>query len=152
MPFVFPSQLPWQTPPSSTQEALKKKYQHIQNWIEWVGQEAVAALRNMEANYQVTENTLLELRAVATPQCAKAVLPTMLKEKVSRKEVDAAIASAVHDQFVDWCWCAENPNIHPSKGVSSFLRRSSPERKQWEVTIKAVLCENAHNLFMRTSA
>ena len=115
--FSFSLRLPCPVPPSSSQEALRKKYLHIQNWIEWVGQEAVAALRNMEANFPVTDYSLLELRAVATPQCAKAVLPTMLKEKVTRKEVDAAITAAVHDQYVDWCWCAENPNIHADRGM-----------------------------------
>lgn len=66
--------------------------------------------------------------------------------------MDAVIDSAVNDDFVDWCWCAKNPNIYPSKGVYSFCNSPSPERKQWDVRLQTVLCENAHNIFMQMCA
>ena len=80
----------------------------------------VPALMNLEANFTVTPHVLEGLRSVATPEAAKALISVMLKDKVSRKELDAHIATVVHDMYVDWHWCIENPYIHPDKRMPSF--------------------------------
>ena len=89
----------------------------MQQWVEWVGPASVQAIKNMEHNFTVVASTLVELRALATPEASKAVLPTLLKPTVTKKEMDAAIQRVVHDLYVDWCWTEENPNIHPDRRV-----------------------------------
>ena len=44
-----------------------------------------------------------------------------MKEKVTRKEVEAAIQKAIHDMFVDWSWCSDNPFIHPDRRMPSSV-------------------------------
>lgn len=77
----------------------------------------MAALTNMQANFNLTPFVLQDLRGVATPEAAKQLLPMMTKVKVTRKEFDAQVALVVHEMLVDWHWSAENTFIHPAKRV-----------------------------------
>ena len=98
---------------------MTKQYGGFQQWVEWVGVDVIPAVKNMEANFPLNLQCLRELRGVATPEAAKSLLPCMLKDKVSRKDVEAAIQVAIHDMFVDWSWSVDNPFIHPDRRVPS---------------------------------
>ena len=100
------------------QEQLRKQYGAFQQWVEWVGPQAIEGLRNMEKHFTVNLHCLRDLRSIATPTAAKAILPTMLKDKVSRKDLDQAISRAVHDMLVDWSWSSDNDFIHPDRRMS----------------------------------
>lgn len=58
---------------------------------------------------------LRELRAVATPEAARSLVPVMMKDRVGRKEIESAIRQAIHDMYVDWAWCSDNNFIHPER-------------------------------------
>ena len=112
-----------------------------------MGQDAVAALRNMESNFPLTEKSLGDLQQIATPSAAKVVLPTMQNEHVTRKDLEMAISNAVHDQYVDWHWCEENPNIHPEKGMPpSLLCLGWVGLLAWALT--GMLCDWSHKIML----
>ena len=83
----------------------------IQQFVEWVGPSAIHAFKNMEHNFPVAPTSLAELRSVATPECAKAILPTLMLPGVTKKQVEAEISQQLHAMFVDWAWNRENPFI-----------------------------------------
>ena len=80
---------------------MKKLYGPIQQWVEWVGPQAIAGLKNLERSFTVTPSTLLEFRSLASPESAKEILPIMMKPGVTKKELDAEVGRVVHDMFVD---------------------------------------------------
>ena len=94
----------------SPQDGLKKLYGSIQQWVEWAGSPVVHVLRNLGRSFPTNPSNLLELRALATPEAAKAVLDTLQKPGASKKDTGATIQRVVHDQCVDGCWTEENPD------------------------------------------
>ena len=103
------------------QEQLRKQYGAFQQWVEWVGPQAIEGLRNTEKHFTVNLHCLWDIRSFSTPTAAKAILPTMLKDKVSRKDLYMAISYAVQDMLVDWSWSSDNDFIHPDRCMSFSL-------------------------------
>ena len=99
------------------QEAIQRQYGALQQWVEWVGADAVDCLRNLEKNNKVSTWTLHDLREVLTPEMAKKLVPVMMQPGVRQNELDDAIHRLVLDMYVDWCWVEENPFIHPKRGM-----------------------------------
>ena len=103
------------------QENVRRICGPVQSFVEFCGQGAIDALKNMEGKFPVTPLTFRDLRAVATPEAAQALLSVMVKDKVTKKQVDSHMAQVIHDMLVDWHWCPENPFIHPEKRVPPLL-------------------------------
>ena len=70
----------------------------------------VASGAGAEEPGEILPHQPLELRALATPEAAKAVLDTLQKPGASKKDTGATIQRVVHDQCVDGCWTEENPD------------------------------------------
>ena len=100
--------------PSCAQKALTEKWSHIGRFFEDTGAEGVAAIRNMERNFEVSHQVLRELHCLFTPTSRRAVLPAMLEKAVSRKTFEEAVRVAQKEQWVEFHWSADNPLIHPA--------------------------------------
>ena len=72
----------------------------------------VQVLSNLVRSFPANPSNLLELRALATPEAAKAVRDTLQKSGASKKDMGTTIQRVVHDQCVHWCWTEENPDVH----------------------------------------
>ena len=88
--------------------------------------QAVRALANLQATYAAQKRELVpthlrNLRSLLTPEARRAILPTILAPGADHHDLDDAIKGAVHEMWVGWTWCPENPHLAEGIGMPISL-------------------------------
>ena len=100
-----------------------KEYSSLGRWVDACGQASVSALENLEKyKKDLTPNMLRCLRPLITPESRRALLPVMMKNKVTMHELELEASTIERKLWVGWHWREGNPHIDPARLEDTALR------------------------------
>ena len=119
--------------PFLSQRDLLAKWGPFAHFVDAVGDAAIPAMISLEKEWEkraqredqpryLAVDSFRFLRPLLTFSSRQAVLPTLQKQDLGMKDLQAAAESAKRAMWVGWHWVSANPIIQPDRPTDAYLR------------------------------